>query len=90
MGPVGGGVALAADAKVLTILDVVNAVDPIQRIRTCPLDLKSHGSHLCPLHRRLDNAMAHVEAAFATTTLEEVLSEPGQPMPLCDVKIGSS
>jgi len=85
---IGGGVALAADPKVLSILDVVNAVDPLQRITTCPLGLKSHGTHLCPLHRRLDNAMAQVEAAFANTTLAEVLSEPGQPLPLCDVKIG--
>ncbi len=81
---IGGGVALAADPKVLTILDVVNAVEPLQRIMTCPLDLRSHGAHLCPLHRSLDNAMAQVEAAFASTTLAEVIDEPGQPMPLCD------
>jgi len=84
---IGGGVALASDPTVLTILDVVNAVEPLQRITTCPLDLKSHGTHLCPLHRRLDNAMAHVEAAFASTTLAELLNTPGQPMPLCDAKI---
>jgi Rrf2 family nitric oxide-sensitive transcriptional repressor len=87
---IGGGVALAADPQVLTILDVVNAVDPLQRITNCPLNLKSHGAHLCPLHRRLDDAMAQVEAAFASTTLAEVLSEPGQPMPLCEVKLASS
>jgi len=83
---IGGGVALAADPQQLTILDVVSAVEPIQRITTCPLDLKSHGTNLCPLHRRLDNAMAAVEAAFAGTTLAEILAEPGQPTPLCDGK----
>jgi hypothetical protein len=31
--------------------------------------------------------MAHVEAAFASTTLAELLNTPGQPMPLCDAKI---
>ncbi len=84
---IGGGVTLAADPTVLTILDVVNAVEPLQRITTCPLGLKSHGTTLCPLHRRLDNAMAQAEAAFAGTTLAEVLSEPDQPTPLCEVKV---
>lgn len=84
---VGGGVALALEPKQLTILDVVNAVDPIERIETCPLDLKSHSAMLCPLHRRLDNALAEVEAAFGSTTLAEILGESGEPMPLCDVKI---
>lgn len=84
---IGGGVTLAVEAEELTILDVVNAVEPLQRITTCPLDLKSHGANLCPLHRRLDNAMASVEAAFAATTLAEVLGEKGQPTPLCEVEI---
>ncbi len=82
---VGGGVSLAQEPKDLTILDVVNAVEPIQRIKTCPLDLKSHGTNLCPLHRRIDNALAQVETAFRTTTLAEVLGESGEPRPLCDV-----
>lgn len=82
---VGGGMSLAKPAEQLTILEVVNAVDRVQRIKTCPLGLKSHGVRLCPLHRRLDDAMAHVEAAFAGTTLAEVLSEPTKSPPLCDV-----
>ncbi len=81
---VGGGVALAKLPEELTILEVVNAVDPIVRIKTCPLDLSSHGTNLCPLHRKLDNALATVEEAFRTTTLAEVLSEPGESVPLCD------
>ena len=80
-----GGFALAKDAADLTILEVVNAVDPIRRIRTCPLGLKSHGVKLCPLHRRLDNALAQVEEAFAGTTLADVLAEPSSSVPLCDV-----
>ncbi len=80
---VGGGAALAHDPKDLTILEVVNVVDPIQRIRTCPLGLAAHGVHLCPLHFRLDAAMASVEAAFAKTTLAEVLAEPTTSVPLC-------
>ncbi|MCE9563174.1 MAG: Rrf2 family transcriptional regulator [Planctomycetes bacterium] len=81
---VGGGVTLAKAPEELTILDVVNAVEPIQRITTCPLGLATHGIKLCPLHRRMDDAMATVEAAFRNSTLAEVLGEPGDSIPLCD------
>ncbi len=80
---VGGGVQLLKAPDELTILEVVNAVDPIQRIRTCPLGLAAHGVHLCPLHFRLDAAMASVEKAFAGTTLAEVLAESTTSVPLC-------
>jgi Rrf2 family protein len=81
---VGGGVSLAKTPAELTILDVVNAVEPIQRITRCPLGLATHGVKLCPLHKRMDAAMATVEEAFRATTLAEVLAEPGESVPLCD------
>jgi Rrf2 family protein len=80
----GGGMVLTKSPADLTILEVVNAVEPIGRIRECPLGLASHGVRLCPLHRRLDNAMAMVEKAFQGTTLAEILAEPTQSRPLCD------
>jgi Rrf2 family transcriptional regulator, nitric oxide-sensitive transcriptional repressor len=79
----GGGIALTKSPDDLTILEVVNAVEPLQRIRTCPLGLAAHGVHLCPLHRRLDNALAQVEQAFGSSTLAEVLAEPTTSKPLC-------
>ena len=81
---VGGGVSLARPPQELTILDVVNAVDPIKRITTCPLELSSHGVRLCALHRRMDNAMLAMEQAFQSTTLTELLSDPNPSVPLCD------
>jgi Rrf2 family protein len=81
---VGGGVSLAKPPDELTILDVVNAVEPIERITTCPLGLAAHGVKLCPLHKRMDAALATVEKAFRETTLAEVLAEPGESVPLCD------
>lgn len=80
----GGGVTLASRPEEVTILQVVNAVDPLQRINSCPLDLKEHGVKLCPLHRRLDDAYAEVEKAFAATTLAEVVADTGHTKPLCD------
>jgi len=80
----GGGMTLMQDPKALTILEVVNAVEPIRRIKECPLGLTSHGMNLCPLHRRLDNALATVEQAFRKTTLAEILAEPMTSEPLCE------
>lgn len=84
---IGGGVALVKSPQELTILEVVNAVEPITRIRECPLGLKAHGVRLCPLHRRMDNALAMVEKAFRDTTLAEVLAEPTESHPLCEIPI---
>ena len=79
-----GGVTLVKTPEKLTILEVVNAVEPIVRIRECPLGLKAHGVRLCPLHNRMDNAMATVEEAFRNTTLAEILAEPTDSTPLCE------
>ena len=79
-----GGMTLTRSPQDLTVLEVINAVEPIQRITRCPLGLTAHGVNLCPLHRRMDNAMAMVEDAFRATTLAEVLAEPSASRPLCD------
>ena len=81
---IGGGISLVPSPEELTILEVVNAVEPLQRIHKCPLDLASHGVRLCPLHKRLDNALKMMEDAFRQTTLAEVLAEPTRSIPLCD------
>lgn len=81
---IGGGISLAIAPDQLSILSVVNAVEPIPRIRKCPLGLAAHGVRLCPLHRRLDNALAMMEEAFGETTLAEILAEPTESVPLCE------
>ena len=80
----GGGFTLAKPAEDLTLLEVVNAVDPIKRIERCPLGIDAHGTNLCPLHKRLDEATGLVERSFASTTIGELLpSRPGRSTPLC-------
>ena len=82
---IGGGVMLVKTPEELTILEVVNAVEPIVRIETCPLGLKSHGKRLCPLHRRMDEALESIEKSFRGTTLADLLAEPTDSHPLCDL-----
>lgn len=71
-----GGFRLAIPTEQLCVYDVIQAVDPIQRITHCPLDLPQHAHHLCPLHQRLDDTLAQVELVFKKTTFEEVLQTP--------------
>lgn len=80
----GGGFALARSPQAISVLQVVNAVDPLRRIRECPLGVAGHGRNLCALHRRMDDALATVERVFAETTLADLLRESGGS-PLCDV-----
>ncbi len=81
---IGGGFILAKSAGKIDILAVLNAVDPIQRIKRCPLDLKAHGSNLCALHKRLDEATALIEKTFAETTISDLLARPTLSIPLCE------
>lgn len=81
----GGGYALARSPKKITILDVVNIVAPLERIRQCPLGLTEH-TRLCPLHRELDKAYAETEKAFSRVTLDQLLRSTSAIVPLCEVK----
>ncbi len=71
----GGGFVLAKPPSDITVLDIVDAVDPIQRIESCPLSLESHSKSLCPLHRRLDEAIASIRASFGSTSLADLVTE---------------
>ena len=79
---VGGGFQLAASPGELSVLDVVNAVDPLQRITGCPLSLPSHCEQLCPMHARLDESLALVEQTLGKSTIREMMFEQSRPLPL--------
>ncbi len=69
----GGGIHLKADPKELTILKVLNAVDPIKRIERCPLGLPEHFK-LCPLHSEINEAIMQVESVLNSKTLADLLA----------------
>ncbi len=74
-----GGYVLCRKPADMTILDVVNAIEPVCRIDHCPLNIPNHCDALCPLHRRIDALLASAQKTFQETTLAEILSEPGLP-----------
>jgi Rrf2 family nitric oxide-sensitive transcriptional repressor len=80
-----GGFTLTRSPNDLSVFEVIQAVDPMPRIHTCPLGLASHGTNLCPLHRRLDEAMGLVEKAFRESTIADVIAEPTNSKPLCSM-----
>jgi Rrf2 family protein len=76
-----GGFRLSRDPNQITILDVLNVVQPVQRIGCCPLGIEGH-KELCPLHRRLDEAAEHIEKSLGHTTIADLLNDP-RSRPLC-------
>ena len=74
-----GGFTLARDPAQVTPLEVVNAIDPIRRLTGCPLGLAEHAEQLCPLHRKIDDALAHIESAFAASSIADLAGAT----PLC-------
>ncbi len=79
-----GGFTLKRDTRKLTVLEIINAIDPFERITSCPLELKSHGVNLCLMHRKIDDAVATIEASFGSVTVADLLNDPTRSTPLCD------
>ncbi len=69
-----GGFVLSRPAGEMTLLEVVDAVDPIHPIRRCPLGLKEHGSQLCPLHSRLNETFCMIRELLEKSTVESMLN----------------
>jgi Rrf2 family protein len=79
-----GGFDLAHSPDELALLDVIDVVDPIKKIISCPLKLESHGTNLCPLHKKINNSIAHMQDTFREATISTILAEPTMSTPLCE------
>lgn len=79
---IGGGFHLEPGHEQLTVLDVINAVDPLQRIHACPLNLEEHAECLCPLHSGLNAAVEQVESTFGRTRIADLLTNESASIPL--------
>ena len=83
---INGGYVLAVPPEGLSVLDVITAIDPIQKIERCPLGLGAHGATLCPLHQRLDDAVGLIEKRLGETKISDLLSTTGDEKPFCESK----
>jgi Rrf2 family protein len=82
---VGGGYRLARPSSEINMLDIIRSVGRLHRITTCPLGLASHGSNLCPLHRRMDEAAGMLIDRFTGVKLSDLISDPiSVNRPLCE------
>ncbi len=79
-----GGFRLNRDSAELTAFDVIQAIDPIERLPGCPLGSAKHQNQLCPLHQRIDDATATVEQAFRDTTIADLIKHADEAASSCD------
>lgn len=69
----GGGFRLRCDPNRTTLLDIVNVIDPLERITTCPLGRDAHRNKLCPLHSRLDEIIGILTDSLGDMTIQDVI-----------------
>lgn len=74
-----GGFVLARPPEKISLLEVVNAVDPLERIRQCPIQLAGH-EKLCPLHHRLDTVMENIEMNLRDTSMADLRERPPEAL----------
>ncbi len=72
-----GGYVLARPIEELTLLDVINAVDPIRRLAAVPSGGSEEDGPLAALHRRLDEGIERVESLLRDTTIEQLVNGGG-------------
>ncbi len=68
-----GGFILACDPTVISLLEVVNVIDPLERITQCPLGRSEHQHSLCPLHKQIDHAIGELESNLSSMSLQNVI-----------------
>lgn len=81
-----GGFVLVGSPDKISVLDIVDAVEPSKRIRERPLTANTQGV-LGPLYRFFDNFMALSEQSLRTTTVADLLPAPEPTIRLCHVQV---
>ncbi len=80
-----GGFVLAKSAYQLSLYDIIQGLEPIGRISRCPLNIPEHRTALCPLHARLDKAVAAVETTLREASIVDLMAQVNR----CQTRRGS-
>jgi len=75
-----GGYALDREPCSITLFDVIDAVEPIRIIDSCPLNKACHSRQLCPLHKALQEATEDFVESLRSTTLGGLCPAIGEPV----------
>ena len=76
-----GGFYLACNPKEVNLLQIVDVIDPLNRIEVCPLGRADHKNCLCPLHSQLDKAIEGLQKNLSDMTLQNVIDGSiGRPL----------
>jgi Rrf2 family protein len=81
---VGGGMTLSRSAQKISLLDVINAVEPLTR-RPCQAGRvgRSRSNMLCGLHAHVNRVLDRIEQSLATTSLADILTDTNCTTPVC-------
>lgn len=85
-----GGFTLVGKPEELSILAIIEAVDPIRKFAECPLGIESHGRQLCPLHHQLNEAAVMIEKVFDKAKVVDLVAPLESPAPLCQFPTASA
>ncbi len=67
-----GGYRLARSPEKIRVVEVIEQVDRLREYASCPLGLEEHAVELCPLHARLNQAVAAVKRILGNATLRDM------------------
>ncbi len=77
-----GGYLLIHAIDQLSLWTIINAVDPLKRIESCPLKLGAHKTNLCALHKKINQSMKLMEDTLKNSTVRTILDESSLIIPL--------
>ncbi|MCW5824395.1 MAG: Rrf2 family transcriptional regulator [Cyanobacteria bacterium TGS_CYA1] len=69
-----GGYKIGRLPEEISVLEVVNLVDPIERIEKCPLNMPEHQDKLCSLHKRLDKMIEDTQLELCHSTIADIIA----------------
>lgn len=80
----GGGFELLGNREDVTVLDVIDAVDPIGRFEDCPLKLATHKKQRCAMHASLNEATDEMRRVLSRHSINDLLTQSTRPIPMVD------